>query len=533
MLIFLINGYYFLFPGKGIVITCTDENGVSGQNIMENGRKEKKENSKRKNPIRDEKKPEKKINKLKPKKLACYFCIYPYKNQTIDKDYGMYLNFARHLKTAHKSEPEVQAARKKKDLQERRHAFSLIANEGSTIRNLMLLSGQVSGETELVLGRRPSEEAGENDDFMPCPYCHKWLQKKNLFLHAKGSSCKPREEGEQKRAVLKESRKFLYKSLKMPHFDIENDKEYGNFSSGVLDRLAADKISETIFSDELILWYGLTLYKNYRDKQSDMIRQRMRVVARLLQVLKRMEDVDEMGEDPGLWDFMRPKFFEKLVEATLILSECDRSSMEVVYGKEGIAKHMGGYLKCIVGIKQSFFSKNEDLQNEHLMNSLQNTIERDWTRVVSGPCLRASAIRKAREHQVLPLTSDLSKLGQFLKAKIIELIPILEEQKSLECWEKLATLTLARVIFFNRKRSGEASRMLLSDFTSDINYSEHEMEESLNRLSKFEKDVMARNRQIKIIGKRGRVVPVLITTEANSAIETLIKFRKSEQIGKL
>ena len=57
----------------------------------------------------------------------------------------------------------------------------MIANEGNNLRNFMVLNGKVSGETELVIGRRPfEEEEGEKDssDFMPCPYCRKWLQKK-------------------------------------------------------------------------------------------------------------------------------------------------------------------------------------------------------------------------------------------------------------------------------------------------------------------------------------------------------------------
>lgn len=128
---------------------------------------------------------------------------------------------------------------------------------------------------------------------------------------------------------------------------------------------------------------------------------------------------------------------------------------------------------------------------------------------------------------LLPLTSDLLKLNKFISREI-EVFKVLLINNPMEtlAWLRLAEATLLRAILFNKRRGGEMSRMTLLQYSNTPEWTKESTEE-LKNSSTSEIELAKSLKLIQITGKRGRVVPVLLTEERTSAINILISTRIS------
>ena len=98
--------------------------------------------------------------------------------------------------------------------------------------------------------------------------------------------------------------------------------------------------------------------------------------------------------------------------------------------------------------------------------------------------------------QLLPLADDLDKLRKFVLIKMSSSVHLLEEQPRVQAWSDLAQATLARLVMFNKRRGGEASKMLLSSYLSRPDWTKVNNPEIMSALSSFEKELS--RRQVKI-----------------------------------
>ena len=86
-------------------------------------------------------------------------------------------------------------------------------------------------------------------------------------------------------------------------------------------------------------------------------------------------------------------------------------------------------------------------------------------------------------------------------------------------------LVLLAMIVFNKKRSGEAARILVTDFKKGFATSSRFDSEVLQGLSYEEKKVATRYKQVKFRGKSGNTVAALFDKELIAAINRLMIFR--------
>lgn len=77
--------------------------------------------------------------------------------------------------------------------------------------------------------------------------------------------------------------------------------------------------------------------------------------------------------------------------------------------------------------------------------------EEEWGNKVTNPALRNLAFKKNKAPEFLPLTSDLLNLREYLVNEIKDLTPKVESDRVKENWRQLATVTLARLILFNKR----------------------------------------------------------------------------------
>lgn len=85
---------------------------------------------------------------------------------------------------------------------------------------------------------------------------------------------------------------------------------------------------------------------------------------------------------------------------------------------------------------------------------------------------------------------------------------------------------LSQIILFNRRRQGEAAKMLLQTYESKNNDALNE--DVMQCLSKLEQDLSNDFTRVVIRGKRGRKVPVLLTKEMTRSLDFLIEHRTQE-----
>jgi len=109
----------------------------------------------------------------------------------------------------------------------------------------------------------------------------------------------------------------------------------------------------------------------------------------------------------------------------------------------------------------------------------------------SSLCVRV-AKRRFSKVDLLPLTSDLKKLRLYLINSIDDVSEELKVKLSLMVWQKLAGRVLCRVAIFNKRRGGEASKMLFNSFQEKPNWEEACPGDIYETLQPLEKELMKR-----------------------------------------
>ena len=110
-----------------------------------------------------------------------------------------------------------------------------------------------------------------------------------------------------------------------------------------------------------------------------------------------------------------------------------------------------------------------------------------------------------------PLAADVKLLVEYLRCEAQCNVEILNSPNDqidvIQAWNILLELTLSQIIIFNRRRAGEVSKMMLSDY--DRKQLENADGNFNDCLSSFEKMLCKLFYRTEIIGKKGKTVPVL------------------------
>ncbi|CAH1980411.1 unnamed protein product [Acanthoscelides obtectus] len=149
----------------------------------------------------------------------------------------------------------------------------------------------------------------------------------------------------------------------------------------------------------------------------------------------------------------------------------------------------------------------------------------EWASRISSNALNTLYSRKMNKTQLLPITEDLLKLNTFISNSIKMYKERLQTFSDSESWKMLAYCLLARIILFNKRRSGEAARITIDSYNSKPQWSEQSTTELKNSLTPFEVKLAERLAVVEIPGKRAKKVPVLLTDEVRVALDLLISKR--------
>lgn len=254
-------------------------------------------------------------------------------------------------------------------------------------------------------------------------------------------------------------------------------------SSNILSKLFATMKSHEVTlearNDWLIKELGALLIEKHGEKQNHFVSQKMREPARLLLQLHKAS----ASLDTQLSDFIKPGEFDVVVSAVKVLSK---------FHSEDSVQHVGTpSLSLKIGRGHALRRKDKKLQED--VDNFEKLIESEWNHPVSHHSLCTLGSKKFNNVELLPLAEDLEKLRKSVLSIISSTAQVLQEGRpQLEVWNQLAQATLARLVMFNKRRGGEASRMLVESYVNRPDWSLINNPEIMSTPSDFERQLSKR-----------------------------------------
>ncbi|KAI7789439.1 hypothetical protein IRJ41_018073 [Triplophysa rosa] len=430
------------------------------------------------------------------------YCVYCEMSQS---------KIARHLERKHLNETEVAKALSfPKGSKKRRDLLEQIRNQGNYYHNLKVLE---TGRGEIITWRQPTADAVISD-FLPCPDCLAFFKKKDLWKHSKmcrGQGDVRKNKGERVRSVA---------ACMIPM--------KAKCSAGIrslLQSMRQDEITQTIMDDSLICLFGESLYtKCGHDKtQHQYIIQKMRELARFI-----IEVKSKSKKVRNLTELCNPENFLLAVTACKAVSNYQPDLN--MFKTPSLALKIGYSLKkaCHLKLGQSLMAG--DGETEKKMKNFIKLIDTHWRTNISSQALSTLQQIKWNKGDTIPLTEDVTVLQKHLKSVDQVSKQKLRENVNVTDWKVLAEAVLCQIILFNRRRVGEASKLLLASYVGrnvkPLN------KDVVTSLSKLELHLCNELTRIEIRGKKGRKVPVLLTKDMVDSIDMLNECRSKVGIDK-
>ncbi|KAK3751113.1 hypothetical protein QZH41_016240 [Actinostola sp. cb2023] len=247
----------------------------------------------------------------------------------------------------------------------------------------------------------------------------------------------------------------------------------------------------------------------------------MRQLSRLLQELQKQH------ASASLIDVIDTRYFDDIVIAVKSLCKFDETE-HLKVDTPSLALKLGHSLKkCAQLVKTIALKRNDDIMLKKAKRFLE-LFENEWTTQISSRSLASMGAKKHNTIDYLPLTEDLEKVRQNLTSKIASLSACIQKSDGPQThhgtWFELAKATLARIIMFNKRRSGETGTLEIEKFKSRPNWSTCDSTLK-STLTPLERRLCERMDLVEIGGKRGRKVPILLSKETREAVELLISSR--------
>ena len=410
----------------------------------------------------------------------------------------------------HKEESEVLAIQNA-STKEKPALITKLRNMGDHLHNTSVLR---SGSGILVVGYRPNQNDVDPNDYVPCPNCFIYLVHSDLWRHkcplmdAAADQQKPTKPGVRAGRLLLPSKN----DLNHPVDDI-------------VKTMRMDVVGRVVRSDPLIIALGRKLCPTHAhdDDRHNALREHMRRMGRLL-IQLRLQDKDP---DARLKKYMDPQQFRQVFEATKVISGFNSRTNTMLL--PSLALKVGHDLrKCAMILKCQALETADGLQVKRTEEFLA-VLDATWPEI-TAPAHRVISETQQNKAKLLPLTEDIMKLSTKLKETGHACLTKLHQARASsftsehkKAWINLNEVALAYLILFNRRRSGEVSKMKVKNFSE--RQAPGNQGDIHKCLSEVERALCESFTRIEISGKRGKTVPILLTSEVENWISTLLEFR--------
>ncbi|XP_041935947.1 uncharacterized protein LOC121698170 isoform X15 [Alosa sapidissima] len=412
-----------------------------------------------------------------------------------------FIKMARHLERAHKNEKEVaQAGSFPKGSKQRRLHLEHLRNRGNFAHNSEVLN---TGVGKLVPRKQPKDDSKPRD-FDHCIYCQGYFTKKVMWRHM--MICKFKPSGPTKPGKTRVQALCAFAVPPPPGVKAEFWK--------VLNHMIQDDVYFAVKSDVWIMEYGVHLHNKhgYDVGKHEYIRQKMRELGRLLICSRKTTPLKTIE------DHMKPENFMHVVQAVQLVAGFVSESS--TYKRPSLALKIGHSLVKISLLLEARASMQNNQPAAKDARRFRSVYEARWNELISAASLRTMHESKWNVPQLIPFTKDVQKLHSYLDMQQEQFYNELSSEPSKNTWVHLTKITLTQVMMFNRRRTGEVSKMPLSTYFAP---NPVDLQEDVGMaLSELEKKLCQHFRRLEIRGKRGRKVPVLLTPEMQRSLDLLV-----------
>ncbi|XP_020601654.1 uncharacterized protein LOC110040732 isoform X3 [Orbicella faveolata] len=386
------------------------------------------------------------------KRHSCFYC---------DK---MCAKIARHYEHHHKDEAEVaETFAYPRGSKDHKKALEKLRLRGNFHHNLRVLERK---KEQLIVMRRPGEEEDCcQDDYLPYIHCLGFVKRKDLWRHNKACNFKSGDEDDKNDKDdndYMKCQKLQTKSklLILPSLCPGKGSPYQEF----LASMKSDQITLVARNDSVISALGTMMVEKVGTSRCHDISQNMRNLARLLMSLREAENT----ANAQLLQFLRPDKFDVVVQCVMDISKFDVKMGESRVGTPSLALHFGYSLKKCVGIVRGKALREKDRGLLEDVEHFEKLIEAEWNYRISHHSMTTLNDRRHNQPNLLPVTSDLRTLKEYITLKIVSLSSQLQYASipDVRTWRELSKMVLNRLILFNKRRGGEAARLEVETYTN-------------------------------------------------------------------
>ena len=202
--------------------------------------------------------------------------------------------------------------------------------------------------------------------------------------------------------------------------------------------------------------------------------------------------VAENNKAIQLRNYIKPEKFDTIVKAVKETSGFMPSNGQLEINIPSLALKLGYSIKKCASLlhNQALRARNENQVKE--VKSFLKIMATEWEYKISHHSISTLKERKYNTVQVLPLAEDIAKLRKFLDDEIANKTSQLEKLPTAKNWTSLAKLLLARIVMLNKRRGGEASKLLLKSYEEIPEWTKNATSEILSSLSPLEQRLSER-----------------------------------------
>ena len=430
---------------------------------------------------------------LKSQINYCFICKKP---QT---------KFARHLKRhAHQNADVAMALSLAPSSCERKKILEKLRNLGNFTHNTEV---KATGSGALKV-KRESKTSNVSETYDFCTHCKGMFSRRELWKH-------------MKRCLLNSA---MTEETSAGRTKITCLSKYGASESAsqellaLIEKMHKNEVYDVIINDFFVLRFGKAMYnKHGLDKSKhDYIRQKLRELGRLLVTLRNMSTIDSVKEA------VKPSNFMTLIKAVKKVAGLDE--VTGIYKSPSLALKIGHSLRRVSELIMCQFLIDEDDEGVESIRRFHKLYDTQWSEFVSHSALTNLSDANYNKSTTIPLAEDVQRLHLHLHQEADLATKNLNSTQSTGSYTALAKITLCKVILFNRRRSGEVSKMTLKNFLDRDNSKTND--DISTGLNEIEKRMCQQLNRVELKGKRGRKVAVLLTPDMTASLTLLVSKRK-------
>ncbi|KYN22043.1 hypothetical protein ALC57_05567 [Trachymyrmex cornetzi] len=414
-------------------------------------------------------------------------CIFCHKMQA---------KIVRHLELVHSEEDDVRKFKYlPKGCNERRKIIDTLRKKGSFEFNI---KKQYEGQSFIPCRRARENKLKILKNYLACGNCKGHYLKSTLRHHFR--KCTGRS-GQNSRVV-----KVMGRSTAII----------------VLPAMRNDDLTRNIRYDSLLIIFANSLSKKYRHSSHHlpMIRARLRLVSRLLTEMRNINDITSLT---SMYD---PKYYDTFLDTVNIVAKYNKE--KDVYEKPANASNLGTYVKNIGEILIMECIKNHNDATKKNTENFLKLLTVDYGASVNKTVIESQTQFKRHKITKLPTMEDIKILRNHLLEVQRTSYNSLKKKFSLSAWMSLGKATLISMQLFNRRRSGETERILISDFKTHERI--NESIETFNKLSEDKRDLAQKYVRFCLRGKLGRTVPIILDEINLECVQMFLQFRNKAKV---